>query len=477
SSPRKRGPMLPGSNMGPRFRGDDDGVGDDDRVARVLLVGVSTRALAESAVGAGYEVLSVDGYGDLDNPASPALSLARDFGVEYTAHAAAAAAAGLELDYDAVCYGSSLENHPRDVALLASRAELWGNPPAVLRRARNAVALSRLLRSRLGAGALVRASAGDSSREWLMKPRASGGGHDITEWHSGSALPRTHVLQERIDGTPGSIAFVAHDGDSVPFAISRQLVGDTRFAASAFQYCGSILSSCPGSVIDAATDSAHLLAEELDLTGLACLDFVVSRDGIPHAIELNPRYSASMELAERAFGYSVFAAHARACARRGNHRSARFSHHPDERFTHLPAKRPTDHPAAPLPRLDLAASLRSVGALGKAVLFAPTTLVMPDTRPWLTDPDVRDIPHPGETIPRGHPVCTIFATARDDSACYEMLVRKAGEMYEEMKESREQKAESSEDPRVHGYRVQGSGFRVQGLPGGRDLDSEVVPEP
>ena len=190
--------------------------------------------MAESAVRAGYDVLSVDGYGDVDNPASPALSLTRDFGVEYSAHAAAVAAAGLELEYDAVCYGSSLENHPRDVALLASRAELWGNSPSVLRRARSAIALSRLLRSRLGTGALVRASAGDASREWLVKPRASGGGHDIAEWHPGEALPRTHILQERIVGTPGSIAFVAHDGRAIPFAVSRQLVGDARFGAAAF---------------------------------------------------------------------------------------------------------------------------------------------------------------------------------------------------------------------------------------------------
>ncbi|HEU4584880.1 MAG TPA: ATP-grasp domain-containing protein [Gemmatimonadaceae bacterium] len=385
--------------------------------------------MAESAVRAGYDVVSVDGYGDLDNPASPALSLRRDFGVDYSAHAAASAALGLELEYDAICYGSTLENHPRDVALLASRAELWGNPPHVLRRARSAVSLSRLLRARLGAGALARASAADGSRDWLIKPRASGGGHGITEWHPGEALPRTHILQERIAGTPGSIAFVARDGRAFPFAISRQLVGEASFGAAAFQYCGSILSSFPDSVIDAATDAVHLLAEELCLTGLACLDFIVSPDHIPHAIELNPRHSASMELGERAFGYPVFAAHALACAGHD-----------------IPTGQDTaaDRATPSIPRLDLASSLRSVGAVGKAVLFAPATLVMPDTTAWLEDPDVRDIPHSGETIPRGHPVCTIFATARDDLSCHAMLVKKAGEMYERMRtkkaESRQQKA-------------------------------------
>ncbi len=405
--------------------------------------------MAESAVRAGYDVISVDGYGDLDNPAWPALSLRRDFGVDYSAHAAASAAIGLGLVYDTVCYGSTLENHPRDVALLASRAELWGNPPHVLRRARNAVALSRLLRTRLGAGALARASAAADSRDWLIKPRASGGGHGIAEWHPGEALPRTHILQERIAGTPGSIAFVARDGRAFPFAISRQLVGEASFGSTAFQYCGSILSNFPDSVIDVAADAAQLLAEELDLTGVACLDFIVSSDDIPHAIELNPRYSASMELGERAFGYPVFAAHALACA---SH-TASADHG-------APAARGTP----PVHHLDLAASLRSVGAFGKAVLFAPTTLVMPDTTAWLEDPDVRDIPHSGETIPRGHPVCTIFATARDHPSCHDMLVRKAGVMYERMKERGSGRGVEGSGGSAGTARVQEAGFRVQELP-------------
>ena len=33
---------------------------------RVLIAGVSTRGFAESAARAGYEVVAVDGYGDLD---------------------------------------------------------------------------------------------------------------------------------------------------------------------------------------------------------------------------------------------------------------------------------------------------------------------------------------------------------------------------------------------------------------------------
>ena len=445
--------MLTGSNMDPRFREDDSGV------ARVLLVGVSTRAMAESAVRAGYDVLSVDGYGDLDNPATPALSLGRDLGVEYSAHAAADAA--IALDYDAVCYCSNLENHPHEVERLAHRGELWGNPPAVLRRARDPLLISRILSGRQHASPAVRVSAprarpGDSEpagtplgnaarasdsasglygaltreRDWLAKPRASGGGREISEWRVGDSLPRSHILQERIAGTPGSLAFVADGRTVLPFAISRQLVGDPAFSASGFRYCGSILAACPRSVIDAATESALLLTEQLGLVGVNCIDFVV-RDGVPYVIELNPRHSASMELAERAFGFSVFAAHAAVFERRhgAGTPAVRKESAPTVGYTVGDTIGDGDHAAA-FPRLDLAASLDRVGAFGKAILFAPYDITMSDTRSWLVDAGVRDVPHPGETISRGQPMFTIFATGSDYDDCYSALVQRAREAYE-----------------------------------------------
>jgi predicted ATP-grasp superfamily ATP-dependent carboligase len=136
--------------------------------------------------------------------------------------------------------------------------------------------------------------------------------------------------------------------------------------------------------------------------GVNALDFIV-RDGVPYPVELNPRHSASMELAERAFGLSVFDAHARACQH------------------------------GTLPIFDLAQALTAdVGAIGKAILFARRSLVMGDTRPWLHGDDIRDIPQPGELIPRGRPICTIFARGRDTADCYAQLVRRARKVYAEI---------------------------------------------
>ena len=97
-------------------------------MTHVLIAGVSTRAAAESAGRAGYGVTAFDAYGDLDHhPSVHVVSLPRDLGVSFTAHAAARAARAVS--GDAVAYLSSFENHPRAVRTLAGGRALWGNPP------------------------------------------------------------------------------------------------------------------------------------------------------------------------------------------------------------------------------------------------------------------------------------------------------------------------------------------------------------
>jgi predicted ATP-grasp superfamily ATP-dependent carboligase len=107
-----------------------------------------------------------------------------------------------------------------------------------------------------------------------------------------------------------------------------------------------------------------------------------------------------MELVERAYGLSVFGLHAAACA------------------------------IGELPRFDVAQARRTPRALGKAILFARADVSLGDTRAWLGDPTVRDVPRPGERIPRGRPVCTVVAEGRDAAECRAALERRAGAVYD-----------------------------------------------
>jgi uncharacterized protein len=336
----------------------------------LLLAGVSVRAFAESAKAAGFSVAAIDAFGDLD---LRAVSAFHALDGPYSANAAALRARGIRAT--ACAYTSNFENHPGAITELAQERALWGNSPDVVERVRDPFVLARALS---GAPA-VRASAPSSGR-WLIKPRRSGGGHAITAWRPGMRIPRTSVLQKRVPGVPGSIVFAA-DGRSVcPLAFTRQLI------APDFRYIGNILVP----PIDEAVTIAETVTREFGLVGVNGVDFVMSR-GRPVPIEVNPRYTAAMELAERLYGISIARVHAEACA--GT----------------LPS-------FAPEPRRT---------TVGKTIVYARTDTVIGDTTSWLADSSVRDIPLPGSRIAAGRPICTVFAEARTVTACEAALRKRA----------------------------------------------------
>jgi len=376
---------------------------------RVLIAGVSTRAAAESAAKAGFAVTTIDAFGDLDqHPAVRSLTLPRETDALFNAQDAANASRAVEAD--AVAYLSPFENHRRAVEALSSAPSaslragraLWGNPPDVLRRVRDPFLLTGWLRRRGFATPMTRVDVPREladSKEWLLKPFNSGGGHGVRTW-----TPDTHVspgayVQERINGVPASIVFVAAAGRAVPLGVSRQLIGEAAFGASEFRYCGNVLAPADDEVLtEPVVQSLMALAacttEQFGLAGLNGIDCIV-REQVPYAIEVNPRWCSSMELVERHYGVSVFGVHAAACVE------------------------------GVLPDFDLRSARRDRMAIGKAIIFAMRDGAVGDTRAWLADETVRDVPQPGERFSAGQPICTIFATGADAAACRAALSQRA----------------------------------------------------
>ena len=356
---------------------------------KLVIAGVSVRAFTESAVAAGYTVTAIDAYGDLDLRAVADVTVVP---APYTADAAArlaVAAAG-----DAVCYTSNFENHPAAVSLLG---RLMGNGPAVLARVRDPLEVARGLATRGIVVPAVRASAprvgsADAARRWMKKPRASGGGHGVAPWRRGEPMPRHAVLQERVAGLPASVLFAAHGGRAAVLGVTRQLIGDRAFGATGYRYCGNLLVAAPPP--PAALRLADAVAAEFGLVGVNGVD-CIARPGALVPIEINPRYTSAMELVERRDGVSIAETHVRAC------RGA-------------------------LPSLD---HVGRGAAYGKAIVYARRSVMVGDTRAWVNDPSVRDIPQPGQRIPRGSPICSVFATGRTEAECYRQLVRRAERVY------------------------------------------------
>jgi predicted ATP-grasp superfamily ATP-dependent carboligase len=395
---------------------------------RVLIAGVSVRAAAASAARAGFAVTAIDAFGDVDqHPSVRSLALQRDFGMPFSARTVARTARGIESD--AVVYLSSFENHPREVAALAQGRMLWGNPPAVLQQVRDPVLVARVLRQRGIPAPEVHMEPFDSDPiprqlrndrcpsktggRWLVKPLTSGGGHRVRIWR-GDRLARGSYRQELIEGPSGSVVFVAANRRAVPLGVSRQLVGESEFGAAGYRYCGNILAAAGDpqfardeALADAASVLASIVTEQFDLIGVNGIDFVAC-DGSPVVVEVNPRWSASMELIERAYELSVFEAHAGACA------------------------------SGALPEFDFLRARRGAGAVGKAVVFARRDVTVGDTGRWLSEHvpgqegSIADVPHPGERIPAGRPVCTVFGDGPDATTCHAELVRCAERVYTDL---------------------------------------------
>jgi predicted ATP-grasp superfamily ATP-dependent carboligase len=157
------------------------------------------------------------------------------------------------------------------------------------------------------------------------------------------------------------------------------------------------------------------LAARFALRGLAGFDFIAVR-GRPHLLEVNPRWTASMELIEAARGASLFDAQLRV----GDGADAA-----------------TAAGAAGMVDTDRTAPGFGPGpVLGRGVLYA-AEMVMAPAPEALAAIGARDRPRAGETILQGQPVCTLtsLAAARDTAiaaleanaaAARALLVRVAG---------------------------------------------------
>ncbi len=341
--------------------------------------------LADLAMRDGHRVAAFDLFGDLDLRRDAERVVALPGGSP-----TALVDAALEEPVRDVVYGASFENHPALVARLAERHRLLGNAPQALRRVRDPQRLAAALRDAgLAYPRTFAAAPGDRSRRWLRKPLRGGGGAGVRAWRGG-ALPAGAVVQERIDGVACSAAAVADGVDAVVLGLSEQLVGLGAFGVRGYGWCGNLVPPRLPTValLEQARAICSCLASAFALRGLFGVDLIWDGERA-WTIEVNPRPTASLEAIEAAHGVGVFDAHLRGCA-------------------------------GELPRAEAARG----GAAGKAVLFATEDVVIGDSERWL-ERGVRDVPHPGERIAAGRPICTLVAADATPEAVLARLEERA----------------------------------------------------
>lgn len=331
---------------------------------RLAIVGASVRAAACSALDAGYDVAAADLFADSDLAARCPVTRMPPEPEAFVRWLA-------EQDVDGWMYTGSWENYPDQVDAMAALRPLMGNSGQVLRQSRSIERLTRACGAADVAFPETRTTPPDE-RGWLAKSTTSAGGLGIDDWQPGTAADPQRYYQRKIEGRPISAAYVAAGGGAVLLGVTEQLINRPWTRSQPYHYAGSI-GPITGTFVPQLIHAGQVLARELGLVGLLGVDFVVDTGGTAWLVDVNPRYTASMEIVERFATQSIAAAHTEACL--------------EGRL------RKPWHPTG--------------GYCGKAYVFAKRTVRF--RRP----PGVQlaDLPAEGTTIARGKPICTVLAEA------------------------------------------------------------------
>lgn len=393
----------------------------------LVLIGSSVRALAASALRAGYQVFAADQFGDEDlRRMALAATVIEDWPQGLTDYFAQLPASPSLAGW---LYSGALENHPELLEQLSAlRPDLrcLGCNPSTLRRVRDPFLLREHL-TKAGLACLELGRADDAPQlngAWIEKPLASGAGLNVRRRHlpDDRIVPGTY-LQRQVTGQSLSGLFIA-DGFSRSrlLGLSLQLNGERATGAGGFVYCGSFAPLSPSDlsgsanapdVFEQAERTGTVIAEAFELRGLFGIDFVQEEaSGTLWTLEVNPRATASMELYERAWNRSLLPLHMEAC--RGD------------------LKRELMHPSAV--STDRPAWIHESLCHGKVIVYAPGRLIAPDLvdvvrslplEREIADLEVADIPRGGTLIEAGHPVCTLLASGRSADQCRVQLLEGA----------------------------------------------------
>ncbi len=369
----------------------------------VLVVGFNVRPLARSAKKAGYRVLAVDFWGDLDlSDWADAYTSVLDQQPHHrperplvpTTEALVTGVQQLIEEEGSVEYiltSGGFDDHPDAWHHLNQLGNLLGNSTQTLIRARDRQLTLEMAQQ---AGAATPKSSEVTTAKQLLtatnlfdlpilvKPKyGSGGFHtrvlrtekEITQYvqrhHFTATAPL--LVQELIIGTDASVSILGSGKSSLALSINEQLIGLPELGKGKTKaYCGNIIP------LDTSSETTHQLAKvseeissKLELMGSNGFDYVIATDGTPYFMEINPRIQATIEAIELVSNINLVSLHIDACQGR------------------LP-------PSAPKPK----------GFCARVIVYSKSTCRVPDLR---NIPGVVDIPIPGSIAERGDPICTV----------------------------------------------------------------------
>jgi uncharacterized protein len=380
---------------------------------RLIIVGASTRAAAQSAARSGFQPWCIDQFGDQDlRECAEHVEVVENWpdGILKVIP---------RIPPGTLVIGGALENSPRVLRRLCERLTFAGCDVDSMRALRDPVSLQQMLQQ-AGLNSLqvsLSGRPGESTdlppSRWLKKPLKSAAGFHVrfhepvqseTPVSQGGARLPGFYFQEFVEGEPISGLFLSSGDGCRLIGLTRQLTGLPEAGCSGFRYCGSVGPLTPVDLsprtFELAGQTGTALADATGIRGLFGCDFLWNaRAGTLHVCEVNPRYTASAEVFESSGTASLLGLHVGAC--RGK----------------LPELRRTQ------PVTDGRARYS-----GKLICFAKRQFPAADLNQLSGKIQIADIPSADLEIPTGHPICTVLATGKSEAVVRSRLLDGASQI-------------------------------------------------
>ncbi len=378
-------------------------------IHNILIIGIDVVSLATSAAKAGYKVYAVDYFGDQDlkrvcnenlsivkqAPGEICGQLGTNFSPEALLHLT------MELRkknvLDGTLLSTGLDDSPDVLSELNEMIPIIGNHPHVIKRIRDKTKFFQELK-RLGVPHPVtamaenleeaRRKARDIGYPILVKPSKGFGGVGIRKtrglkelaqaFEDASRIDQNVLIQEYVSGTPASVSLISSTTETITLTLNEQLLGVGEVGQEEpFGYCGNVVPFlATTALVEKCVSVAEKITSSYGLVGSNGVDLVISKEGLPYVVEVNPRFQATVECVERVLGINMVEAHME---------------------TFIKGRLPS-------------IIKRPVGFCTRLILFAPQHSVVPDLSVL---EEVRDIPIPEVIIEKGEPICSVVTEGAD----------------------------------------------------------------
>ncbi len=397
----------------------------------LLIVGVDTVFVAVSAKNVGYEVYAADYFGDVDLQ-----RVCHDFIAVIEQQEGKSCGrimlnfkpeAFLEMakilikrhDIDAILLASGLDDYFDILYELNSLVPIIGNNPNVFKGVREKPKFFDELET-LGIPHPetevvkdlfeAKESASRIGFPVVLKPTKSFGGANVRLVKSQEELEKVFlsvsqtdesvVIQKFVEGVHASLSILAGGNSVKVLSVNEQLLGlPSVFQHEPFGYCGNIVPlRVDGAIFEKCEDVAEKIVSHFSLKGSNGIDIVISKCGVPYAIEVNPRFQGTLGCVEKVLGINLVESHINACL-----------------YEELPTLRKSASKFCT--RLILYAPKR---------VFAPNLAILKEA--W-------DIPLPNSIVEEGEPLCSVLAEGKSRDSSLGKAERLANFIYSKLCEA------------------------------------------